>query len=117
MVGPTVNPSLVDVLLRFRKYRIAIVADISKMYRAVELPPSDHDFHRFVWISSPNDPLKDYRMTRVTFGVCSSSFVSNICVKQNASDFAHSTLLPPKLLMNRFMFYVDDCLFNWCKFC
>ena len=39
MVGPTVHPSLVDVLLRFRKYRIAIFADISKMYRAVELPP------------------------------------------------------------------------------
>ncbi len=40
-VGPTVHPSLVDVLLRFRMHRIAIVADISKMYRAIELPPSD----------------------------------------------------------------------------
>ena len=39
MVGPTVHPALVDVLLRFRKHRIAIVADISKMYQVVELPP------------------------------------------------------------------------------
>ena len=108
MVGPTVHPSLVDVLLRFRKHRIAIVADISKMYRAVELPPSDRNFHRFVWRSSPNEPLKDYRMTCVTFGVSSSSFVSNMCVKQNASDFAHKYPIAAKVVDESF--YVDDCL-------
>ena len=32
MVGPTVHPSLVEVLLRFHMHRIAIVADIS-IYR------------------------------------------------------------------------------------
>ena len=34
MVGPTVHPPLIDVMLRFCMHRIAIVADISKMYRA-----------------------------------------------------------------------------------
>ena len=48
MVGPTVHPSLIDVLIRFRMHRIALVADISKMYRAIELPLPDRDFHRFV---------------------------------------------------------------------
>ena len=43
MVGPTVHSSLVDVLLRFRLHRIAMTADISKMYRAVELVDSDRD--------------------------------------------------------------------------
>jgi hypothetical protein len=32
VVGPTVHPPLIDVLLRFRMHCIAIVADISKMY-------------------------------------------------------------------------------------
>ena len=58
-VGPTVHPSLVEVLLRFRMHRIALVADISKMYRAVELPPADRDLHRFVWRSNPNETLQD----------------------------------------------------------
>ena len=49
MVGPTVHPPLIDVLIRFRQYRIALTADISKMYRAVELIPNDRDFYRFVW--------------------------------------------------------------------
>lgn len=32
MVGPTMHPSLIDVLIRLRMHRIAIVADISKMH-------------------------------------------------------------------------------------
>jgi len=49
LVGPTIHPSLTDVLLRFRSHRIALTADVSKMYRAIELAPSDRDLHRFVW--------------------------------------------------------------------
>ena len=48
MVGPTVHSQLVDVPIRFRMYRIALVADVSKMYRAIELLPDDRDLHRFV---------------------------------------------------------------------
>ena len=33
LVGPTVHSQLVDVLIRFRTHRIAITADVSKMYR------------------------------------------------------------------------------------
>lgn len=73
MVGPTVHSPLIDVLLQFRMHRIAIVADISKMYRAIELPEADRDFHRFLWRAEPSDPLMDCRMTRVTFGVVSSA--------------------------------------------
>ena len=88
MVGPTVHPPITDVLLQFRMPRIAIVADIRKMYQAIELPPPDRDFHRLVWRASPNKSLNDYRMTQVIFGVSSSSFIANRAVKQNAIDFA-----------------------------
>ena len=108
MVGPTIHPSLVDVLIRFRMHRIALVADISKTYRAIELPLSDRDFHRFVWRSSPGDILQDCRMTRVTFGVSSSSFVANMTVKQNATDYAYEYPLAAKVVDEAF--YVDDCL-------
>ena len=48
LVGPTVHSSLIDVLLGFRLHRIALTADVSKMYRAIELVESDRDLHRFV---------------------------------------------------------------------
>ena len=68
MVGLTVHPLLIDVLIHFCMHLIAMVAHISKMYRAIELPPTDRDLHRFVWRNNPNDTLRDFRMTCVTFG-------------------------------------------------
>ena len=108
LVGPTVHPPLIDVILRFRSYPAALTADVSKMYRAIELARSDRDLHRFVWRSNPNVPLTDHRMTRVTFGVSSSSFAANMAVKQNAIDHAQEVPLAAKIA--RKCFYVDDCL-------
>ena len=107
-VGPTVHSALIDVLLRFRSHRVALTSYISRMYRAVKLVPSDRDFHRFVWRSSPGEQLSDYRMTRVTFGVSASSFAANMSVKQNAIDFGVEYPLAAKAVNDSF--YVDDCI-------
>ncbi len=67
LVGPTVHTSLIDVLLRFWLHRVALIADVRKMYRAIKLVESDKDLHRFLWRRNPNDDIIDYRMSRVTF--------------------------------------------------
>ena len=108
LVGPTVHPPLIDVLLRFRTHRVALTADVSKMYRAIELSESDRDLHRFVWQSESEDILIDYRMTRVTFGVSASSFAANMAVKRNAVDLVHKFPLAAKAVEKSF--YVDDGL-------
>ena len=71
-LGPTIHSPLLDVLLRFRMHKVALIIDVSKMYRAVGLIDCDKDLHRFVWRSHPDDSLVDYRITRVTFGVSAS---------------------------------------------
>lgn len=43
-------------------------------------------------------------MTRITFGVSSSSFIANMCIKQNALDLASEY---PNAAGESF--YVDDC--------
>ncbi|XP_064397630.1 uncharacterized protein LOC135344354 [Halichondria panicea] len=108
LVGPTIHPPLIDVILRFRLHRVGLTADISKMYRAIELTKNDRDLHRFVWRSSQGDMLKDYRMTRITFGVSASSFAANMSVKQNAIDYAHDYPIATKAVEESF--YVDDAL-------
>ena len=60
LVGPTVHSTLIDVLLRFRLHRVALTADVSRMYRAIALTDTDKDLHRFVWRDSPHDPLRDF---------------------------------------------------------
>ncbi|XP_064382855.1 uncharacterized protein LOC135331570 [Halichondria panicea] len=108
LVGPTIHLPLIDVLLRFRTHRIALTTDVSKMYRAVELTTADRDLHRFVWRNNPKDPLLDFRMTRITFGVSASSFAANMAVKQNAIDHAMEYALAAKSVDTSF--YVDDGL-------
>ena len=87
---------------------MALTTDISKMYRAIELIEPDRDLHRFVWRQTPDDPLRDHRMTRVTFGVSASAFAANMSVKQNAVDFALE--YPQAAEAVKKYFYVDDGL-------
>ena len=54
------------------------------------------------------DPLRDYRMTMVIFGVSASSFAANMSVKQNVFDFAVEFPNAAKVVDKSF--YVDDCL-------
>ena len=78
------------------------------MYGAVELDPVDRDYHCFVWRSQPSQALKDYRMTRATFGVSASCFAANMAVKQNAIELAEEYPLAAK--EDHEAFYVDDGL-------
>ena len=65
LVGPTVYSSFIDVLLRFRRHRYALTADVNKMYCAIKLTQSDQDYSHFVWRKNHTEPLMDYRMTRL----------------------------------------------------
>ena len=63
LVGPTIHPPLVNILLRFRSNRIALTTDVSQMYRAVELIVPDCNLYRFVWRSSSEEEFLNYWMT------------------------------------------------------
>ena len=78
------------------------------MYRAIELTHSDRDLHRFIWRQTPEDPLQDFRITRVTFGVSASSYAANMSIKQNSLEFASEYPLAADVVNKSF--YVDDCL-------
>ena len=80
------------------------------MYQAVELAEDDKDHHRFVWRNRLDEPLVDYRMKRVTFGVSASSFAANMAVKQNAADFVHKYPPPRAVEVTAKSIYVDDYL-------
>ena len=108
LVGPTIQPTLSEILLKFRTYPIALNSDISKMYREVALSPEDKDLHRFVWRDSPADPLQDCRMCRVTFGVSASPFLAVRTLQQTARD--HGGDYPSATHHIESSFYVDDFL-------
>ena len=108
LVGPTIQPTLSNILLKFRCYPIALNADITKMYREVLLHPADKNLHRFVWRASPTDPLQDFRMCRVTFGVSASPYLAVRTLQQTAKD--HGGGYPEVTHHIMHSFYVDDFL-------
>ena len=82
MVGAKLQSDLYSTLLRFRLHKVALSGDIAKMYRQIALADEDKDFHRILWRDSPSEPLKHLRMTRVTYGIASSSYHSIRCLQE-----------------------------------
>ena len=106
VTGPTLHPNLDQILIKFRSYRVAVSADIGKMYREVILSPADRQLHRFVWRSQTDQPLSLYCMNRVTFGVRSSPYVAVRALQQASVDFGVSGSAEEWHIRNSF--YVDD---------
>ena len=107
-VGPTIQPTLSKILIQFRMYPVALNADISKMYREVQLAQEDRDLHRFVWRENTASPIQDYRMKRVTFGVSASPFLAIRTLQQAAEDQGEQH--PEAVSHVKKSFYVDDFL-------
>ncbi len=105
--GPNVYSPLPDILLRFRLHKIGLTADISKMFRMIELHPIDRDLHRYLW-TTDSSHMVDCRMTRLTFGITSSPFIAAQTLQRIASDNAE--LYPQAAKVVQKNFYVDDCL-------
>ena len=69
-VGPSLNPLLFNILLRFRENRIALVGDIEKAVLNVEVDEADRDSLRFLWVKDIDSEVHAtvvYRFCRVVF--------------------------------------------------
>ena len=103
-VGPCLIPNLVEILLRFRRWRFAVAADITKAFLQIQIRREDRDAHRFLWWYGGRTRVMRFR--RVTFGVCSSSFLLSATIRHHLSQYPVSPLIVD-LGEN---FYVDDYL-------
>ena len=98
-VGPCLLSNLTEILLRFRRWPIAITSDIEKAFLQIGVKKDDCDVHCFLW--DVNGTTK-----RVPFGNCSSPFVLNTTVQFHLSGFPESRVVD-ELKENM---YVDDFL-------
>ncbi|KRX12533.1 hypothetical protein T07_11022 [Trichinella nelsoni] len=104
--GPKLQPDLVAVLLRFRRFRIALQADIEKMYLQVGLRLEDRDVCRFLWQERDcGAPVKVYRLTRVGFGLTCSPFLAMQVVRHHAQRRGNIDALTDRVLSDM---YVND---------
>ena len=106
LVGPRIQDEIFKIMIRFRFHLIGITGDCTKMYRQIGLHEKAQDFHRLIWRDSKDQSLSVYRMTRVTYGVASSSYHA-IRALQTAANYTND---PETLSALKSDFYVDDFL-------
>ena len=102
--GPPLIPSLVEILLRFRRWKVALTADLTKAFLQIKLQRKDQDVHRFFW--DDKGSVRIMRFLRVTFGNKASPFLLNATIRHHLSKYASSVVI--KELNDNL--YVDDWL-------
>lgn len=84
--GPKLQQDLANILSRFRLYLIPIITDIVKMYRQVLVHPEDRKHLHIFWRPDSSEPLVEYELNTVTYGVKDSAYQAIRSVRQHACN-------------------------------
>ena len=103
-VGPSLIPNLVCVLLRFRRWKFAFCADITKAFLQIRVHIPDQNIHRFLW--NLEGEIRVMRFERVPFENKASPFLLNATIQHHLSLFPETKAVS-ELKKN---LYVDDFL-------
>jgi len=106
-VGPTIQNTLFNIILRFRQHTYALTADINKMYRQILLQVDQRDLQRVLW-RTLSGSIQAFRLNTVTYGLSSAPFLAIRCLFQLASE-CQSTFPEASRTIKR-NFYVDDLI-------
>ncbi|KHJ42896.1 hypothetical protein D918_06980 [Trichuris suis] len=107
--GPALQTDLIGILLRFRRYRFGLQADISKMFMQIGLHEDDRDVTRCLWRNMNTDiPPGIFRFKRLTFGLRSSPFLAIMVVQHHARLHIETYKRAAEEVLSNM--YVDDIL-------
>ena len=103
--GLNLNPGVVDIVTRFRRWKYAVTSDVRKAFLQIELTTEDQDVHRFFW-RSDDGRIRIMKFVRVTFGIKCSPFLLS------GTILHHLLLCPPSFVVRELSenLYVDDFL-------
>lgn len=107
--GPTLGPSLLAVLLRFRQHRVAISSDIRGMFHQVLLLPEDRPLFKFLWRDLDKDvPPAVYEWRVLPFGTTCSPCCAIYALQRHVVDNSKPQDCVRECIEKSF--YVDNCL-------
>ena len=112
-VGLAFGQSIMDILLRFRLQKVALVADIEKAFFMITVDKEDRDVLRFLWIEDmkcETPRMTVLRFARVVFGVASSPFLLNATIRHHIQGYQTDD----PSFVTRFLnsIYADDLTFG-----
>lgn len=108
MVGKRLQDDLLIILCRFRRSRIALTADVQKMYRQVLIPEDQWDLQRILWRDHPTDSVQEKQLCTVTYGNASAPHSAVIALQQCAHDYSSEYPTAAAVVLRDV--YMDDFL-------
>ncbi|XP_063624778.1 uncharacterized protein LOC134796521 [Cydia splendana] len=84
--GQKLQNNIFHLLLRFRWHNVVFTADVKQMYRQILVSPEDAEYQRILWRPSVNEPVRDYRLLTVTYGVSSAPYQALRTIAQLARE-------------------------------
>lgn len=106
LIGPKLQANVLDILCRFRIHPIVFTADVRQMYRQIVIAEDDRDFQRIFWRFNTTEPVQEYQLNTVTYGVASAPFLACRTIKQLADDEGADFPVGREVLKSDV--YVDD---------
>ena len=96
-------PDLPGILLRFRRCKIALSADVTKVFLQIRVSCEDQEVtHRFLWYD--HSVVRSMRFVRLPFGNKSSPFLFSATIRYHLTQFPHSRVIEE----SSENMYVDD---------
>lgn len=100
LTGPKLQNDIVTLLLNFRMHAYVFTADIKQMYRQILITPEHRDYQRILWRFSPQEPIQDFRLKTITYGLSSSPFGALRTLQQLAKDENANYPIASKILIS-----------------
>ncbi|XP_078364115.1 uncharacterized protein LOC144648427 [Oculina patagonica] len=107
--GPNLVPHLFDIVVKFRGYPFAVVADIEKAFHQIQINPEDRKMLRFLWfddIEKDCPQIKQFQFRRLVFGLTPSPAILASTIKHHLSKYEEKEPEVTSLLSSSL--YVDD---------
>ncbi|CAG9105568.1 unnamed protein product [Plutella xylostella] len=104
--GPNLQQDLQSIIMKWRTYQYAWTADIEKMFRQIKVNEQDQCYQKILWRDSPNQAIRIYHLSTVSYGCRSSPYLAMMTLRKLASDERHRYPAAAKVLEESF--YMDD---------
>ncbi|XP_050061518.1 uncharacterized protein LOC126551649 [Aphis gossypii] len=106
--GPKLQRDIVRIMTRFRMHRYVYTADIRQMFRQINIHSDDQCYQGIVWRNHPSEPIEQFKLKTVTYGLITSPYHALRTLAQLAVD--EQVNYPEGSTMLKNDFYVDEIM-------
>ena len=89
-VGPNLLQNPVALICAWRRYKIALSADVEKMFRQIGVEQFDQPYQSILWRFDKSEPIQTYRLTIPTYGLACSPFLAIRTLLKLAEDYGNT---------------------------